>query len=138
MFLQHHNQHASTSRNRSIAPHKRVTRSLSRGKQAAERTRSQRPHELEIIDAQGPRAAPQFLVPRVLLHFFRRQRVVLVGKVRHELLLLLGDGFPLCRAHAPSRGSMMEMGIVQNALLGLVEHMRQRAMHRGGGVTWTW
>jgi len=62
---------------------------------------------------------------------------VLVGKVRHELLLLLGDGFPLCRAHAPSRGGMMEMGIVQNTLLGLVEHMRQRAMHRGGGATWT-
>ena len=29
----------------------------------------------------------------------------------------------------------MEMGIVQNTLLGLVEHMRQRAMHRGGGAT---
>jgi len=58
---------------------------------------------------------------------------VLFGEVRDELLLLVGDLFPLGWAHhTHARGVSRQVGIVQSPL-GLVEDMRQRPVHRRGG-----
>jgi hypothetical protein len=61
---------------------------MTKSKQKAARTRSQRPHELEIMDTQGPRAAPKIFIPWMLLDLLRWQRMLLLREVRHELFLL--------------------------------------------------
>ena len=60
---------------------------------------------------------------------------MLLREMRHELLLLLGDLFSLCRAHRRLRGVSWQMDIVQSAL-GFMEDIRQRPMHRGAARRW--
>ena len=57
---------------------------------------------------------------------------MLLGEVRDELLLLVGDLFSLRRAHHALARMSWQVGIMQSPL-GLVEDMRQRPVHRRGG-----
>lgn len=87
------------------------------------------------MDAQGPRAAPQILVPGILLHFFWWQWMGLLREVRHELFLLLSDSHLFVRAHR-LRGGRVVVRMLQDRS-GLLQHVRYGETHRGVRHKWT-